>query len=107
MKQYIHTKEFYNEFPSVYDAVSDYFSDHNLVKLAGMEPEPTIEARQDDCYMEDGNFYMPVAYEWTYKGTNEFDDRDEYKPLYLGTPTLTKDEVDALVKEYELEPKAI
>ncbi len=98
--QYLTSKDFYESLPTHYEVLSDFIHDNKShVALLGVTPELLVEVDLADCYLdEQGDFYSPNFYNWTYKGSNSTDDPDEYSPVYdPSTPTLTKLEVANLV----------
>ena len=82
-----------------YDVLSDYINNNmSRVPVEQMEPEELHDIELQDCYFNDnGDLFVPVSYDWVYRGTQEEDDRDEYKPIYSKIPTLTSKEVENLV----------
>lgn len=98
------SKELYESTPVHYEVLSDFIYDNkSQVPLLGVTPELLVEVSLEDCYLDDeGNFFSPNFYNWTYKGSNNTDDPDEYSPVYdPSTPTLTKLEVANLVASVE------
>jgi hypothetical protein len=98
------SKHLYESHPAHYEALSDFiYNNKSQVPLLGVTPELLVEVSLEDCYLDDeGNFFSPNFYNWTYKGSNSEDDPDEYSPVYdPSTPTLTKLEVANLVATVE------
>ena len=92
--------DFFKSYPTHYDVLSDYVHEnHSQVPITGTTPEVLLDVNLDDCYLdEEGNFFAPDFYNWSYKGSDEFTDPDEYSPIYNpSTPTLTKLQVANLV----------
>ena len=104
-------KHLYESHPTHYDVLSDWVHENqHEVPILGTE-EVKMSVSLDDCYLdEEGNFFVPNFYNWTYKGSNDTDDPDEYSPVYdPSTPALTKLQVAnmvALVDEPELNDPA-
>lgn len=83
-----------------YSVLSDFVHSHR-VPMEETEPVHLMDIELDDCYVDaSGDFYMPISYKWTYKGTNDTDDTNEYKPVYAKVPSLTSVEIEDLVREY-------
>lgn len=83
-----------------YTVLSLWISEnHNEVPILGVKPIAEVEVSLGDCYLdEEGNFFAPKYYNWSYKGSDELTDPDEYTPVYdSSTPTLTKIEVANMV----------
>ncbi len=97
------SKHLYENHPVHYEVLSDFIHDNKShVPLLEVTPELLVEVSLDDCYLdEEGNFFSPNFYNWTYKGKDPTDDPDEYTPVYGDTPTLTKLEVLNLVASVE------
>lgn len=93
---------FYKDNPDLYNALSDFVWENNYVPLLNAQPEVLMEVELEDCVLDnEGNFFMPYGYGWSYTGTNDTDDRNEYIPLFSLKPTLTKLEVQNLLAQYQ------
>lgn len=97
-------KHFYESHPTHYDVITDYIREnHKEVPIVGIEPETLIDVEFSDCYLDDnGDLFVPNFYHWSYKGSDENTDPDEYSPVYNPSkPTLTKLEIENLVAAVE------
>lgn len=95
---------FYEKHPTHYDVITDYIRDNKRqVPIVGTEPEVLVDVEFSDCYLDEkGDLFTPDFYHWSYKGSDELTDPDEYKPVYNpGKPTLTKLEIENLVAAVE------
>lgn len=96
----LNSKHLYDNHPVRYEVLSDYvFTKQREVPILNTTPEALLEVEPEDCYLdEEGNFFVPNFYNWTYKGSDDITDPDEYAPVYdPSTPALTKLEVANLV----------
>lgn len=98
---FLDNNDWYKDNEELYNFLSDYIYDQQIL-IMDTNPYVEITPTLSDCWLnQDGDLFLPLAYRWTYKGSNEFDDPDEYTPIYLKEPTLTKEEIDKMIKQNE------
>lgn len=88
--------KFYEEHEDLYGILTDFIhEEHGQIPILDTSPEVTMDIYLDDCYISeaDEGLYVPTHYKLTYRGSNQYDDPDEYEPVYADEPTLTKHQI--------------
>jgi hypothetical protein len=61
--------------------------------VKGQEIGVKVEIDKEDCFVTEEGIYIPYAYEETYRGSNDTDDRTENSPLYFDEPTILVEKI--------------